>query len=265
MKKLLLPILVCLAPFIYKAQEVNNAGFENWELINGWNETPVDWLTLNSQLVESVFKDDEPYSGDWAMRVTPVPDGIGLHGTASTQVDINYIPVSLNFYAKWQKDPTCAAWVTVTFYNEESQIYTETWSTTSDQSGWTEINLLFSPIQPIITHAIIKVEVSVGDLAPGNGWLSIDDVGFSNTVSINEFDDLELQVYPNPSSELVNITYPNGNIVDAIVSVYDSKGSLVFSEKNVTTIDVSTWAEGLYSLKLQDGENEVTESIVVKR
>lgn len=61
-------------------------------------------------------------------------------------------------------------------------------------------------------------------------------------------------IYPNPTSNLLNIT----NTLDAKVEIYNIVGSLVYSSSNnlsITTIDVSSFNTGTYIIKITNGTN----------
>jgi hypothetical protein len=67
-----------------------------------------------------------------------------------------------------------------------------------------------------------------------------------------EFDNSEIRVYPNPTSESVNIEIPNLKEL-ASISIFDLTGRLVLtidSYEILTKIDVSNLNEGTFVLKI---------------
>ena len=86
-------------------------------------------------------------------------------------------------------------------------------------------------------------------------------------VGIDERSSGELLVYPNPSKDLVQLSY-NGVATDVVVSLFDSHGSLVyrsvhdFKVGELELLDLSTLARGAYSLKLE-GETLVKEKAII--
>lgn len=66
-------------------------------------------------------------------------------------------------------------------------------------------------------------------------------------VSIEDYGDLDIQVYPNPARESVNIS----SDVETQMSVYNSQGKLIEVRDindNLTTMDVSHLSRGTYML-----------------
>ena len=71
-------------------------------------------------------------------------------------------------------------------------------------------------------------------------------------------------IYPNPASELVNISADNLSEI----SVYNASGQLVYSEKTENTkvvIDVNTWTTGLYYISVETKNGiRTSQKIIVK-
>ena len=71
MKKLLLFLVLIIAFTKINAQiadSIPNGDFEKW-VFNGWNYSPQNWRTPNTQLFEDVFEDSSAYSGKLAMKM----------------------------------------------------------------------------------------------------------------------------------------------------------------------------------------------------
>jgi hypothetical protein len=70
-----------------------------------------------------------------------------------------------------------------------------------------------------------------------------------------------LSIYPNPSSEVINIISTNKNITDIYLA--DITGKLLFTVSNLDTerqtIDVSSLTQGIYFVSIN---GEVTKKIV---
>lgn len=78
--------------------------------------------------------------------------------------------------------------------------------------------------------------------------LSVDGVYFSN-----------LQVYPNPTTGILNFNLDNS--IDRI-QVYDLAGKVLLSKTNSESINIESLANGLYLVELTSGENLQTVKIV---
>lgn len=90
-------------------------------------------------------------------------------------------------------------------------------------------------------HAIFKVPQEVFD-----GIEEAHDAGYAVAVA-----------YPNPGGNTLNI---RTGLQNAHVEVYDMNGRLIHSQaitENVTTIDATNWAEGVYVWKVTTGGKEV--------
>lgn len=86
------------------------------------------------------------------------------------------------------------------------------------------------------------------------------------TAEIYESSGLVVDIYPNPSSDRINIQ-SNGNLTD--VTIVDMLGNVVFNMHSLPTsnysIDVSEFSNGLYHLQISDGRFVKSEKIVIQR
>jgi hypothetical protein len=77
---------------------------------------------------------------------------------------------------------------------------------------------------------------------------------------------MDANIYPNPASDVLNISYASSGPVD--IQLYNALGELVYDKKNTSsnrsTIDVSNWAKGLYTLRVQYADQMVVKSVVVE-
>ena len=83
------------------------------------------------------------------------------------------------------------------------------------------------------------------------------------TTGINELEG-EVNVYPNPATTVINIDNAEG----AQISVFDLSGRMVSSVNSASayqTIDASNLAEGMYIVRIANGDNVITKKINVVR
>ncbi|MBL4592749.1 MAG: aryl-sulfate sulfotransferase [Flavobacteriales bacterium] len=78
---------------------------------------------------------------------------------------------------------------------------------------------------------------------------------------IEEFSDLNINVFPNPSKGIFNVTGISDNINSFSVSVYDVYGKLVMQANNEIRIDLTSFDNGVYIVYIS---NNVGETIVKK-
>lgn len=95
----------------------------------------------------------------------------------------------------------------------------------------------------------------------------IDDVSFvaGNTLSISEFDINSVSLYPNPVKNLLNI---NNSTKINKVSIYEITGKLVIEELNLTEgnkVDVSRLNSGIYLLRVQDKNDNISTKRFIKK
>ncbi len=80
------------------------------------------------------------------------------------------------------------------------------------------------------------------------------DVEVIKQVGFEDIDALKLNLYPNPASEQVLISFEKQAIVGGLLQVYSSDGRLIYEEslKNPSTlVDVSSWSSGMYEFSVQ--------------
>ena len=73
-----------------------------------------------------------------------------------------------------------------------------------------------------------------------------------------------LSIYPNPATNLINISANES--IDRI-DIYDIKGSLIFTksyQKKNTSIDVSNFAKGVYSVKIVSMKNSIVQQLIIE-
>ena len=83
------------------------------------------------------------------------------------------------------------------------------------------------------------------------------------TLGIENFDEVSFSIYPNPSSNIINI---KGVALGTKVEIYDAIGRKVLSSKigvNNNTIDVSE-LKGIYGVNIHSQEKRITKILVVK-
>ena len=109
----------------------------------------------------------------------------------------------------------------------------------------------------------------VGTAHFGRG-IGIDNVTFEQgSVGINTAiaEDIDVNIYPNPASNVVNISALNSN-ENIGYEVYDLMGRcLIKGEVNAhqnASIATSEWKAGVYVVRLRAGNNEKTRQLIVK-
>lgn len=183
--------------FVFAAQaqlEIPNPSFENWEIINTWNPTPVDWITQNWQLNDNTYVDSAACHENVSMAVRPVLGFETSAGMAHTQIDTDYIPANFSFCVKRYVDiPQDTVKVRLRFWNQASDpelmVYEKSWITSDTDTTWNYITLSLDQIEPIM-HAV-TIEVIAGYNGPLGGgsaltWIAVDDMKFDMVDGVEE-------------------------------------------------------------------------------
>ncbi len=105
--------------------------------------------------------------------------------------------------------------------------------------------------------------------ANGNGTTGGDRV-LVNTLTLKEgaripgsvslLDNIDISLYPNPTTNTLNIK-GSVNQIDRI-TVFNSLGVNLLSTSFQSRLDVSDWLPGLYYVKLQFGNNSITKTVL---
>jgi len=118
-----------------------------------------------------------------------------------------------------------------------------------------------------------------GEMAKFKMWIRkrviwLDDNMFGNAVNCNytsiesSTEKLQVLVFPNPSTEILYVELPVGEIAEEI-SIMDQSGRLIRTNiapfENITAIDVSTLSNGIYFIRIKNSKGFiVTEKVVVR-
>ena len=83
--------------------------------------------------------------------------------------------------------------------------------------------------------------------------------GTCPTASVDDQNQLDISIYPNPTSDIV---YIEGNYSQLKAVVYDILGKQVMKESITNSIDISQLDKGVYILQLSDGAKLTTQRII---
>jgi hypothetical protein len=83
--------------------------------------------------------------------------------------------------------------------------------------------------------------------------------GTCPTASVDDQNQLDMLVYPNPTSDIL---YIDGNYSQLKVVVYDILGKQVINKSITNSIDISQLEKGVYILQLSDGAKLTIQRII---
>jgi surface protein len=91
------------------------------------------------------------------------------------------------------------------------------------------------------------------------GWTITDGGIDCSTASIEDQTQLDISIYPNPTSDIV---YIDGNYTQLKVVIYNILGKEVINKSITNSIDISQLEKGVYILQLSDGAKLTTQRII---
>ena len=140
----------------------------------------------------------------------------------------------------------------------------------SDDPTQNESQILIIPTNTSSgTYYILFVADADNELNESNENNNIEciQITVNNTLSTvdNELQK-QLSIYPNPSSEIVNIKKLENTLITHLI-IYDLKGSVVKKEKgnDLRKVDISNLKQGIYLLKVISSENKKATFRILKR
>ncbi len=127
------------------------------------------------------------------------------------------------------------------------------WST-----GETTSTITVDSLGTGISTAIITVLVSDTNACENSDTITIT---FDNFVKLLEYDEEIINIYPNPSSGIFNITAKNLLYLEVI----DTRGSVVYQNNmvyNQAVVDLSAYPKGLYFVKIVRAKETLIKKII---
>ncbi len=139
--------------------------------------------------------------------------------------------------------------------------YAQSIAPQSVNSGGTKMTQVNSSLTFTVGELVVLSQTDSDGNSLGGGFTAGATL---TTVSIQETDAavLDVKVYPNPTTELVNIQINHSTIDQVVVTISDLQGKEVYSGKyagisNVIGINTASYATGNYLLTLKNVNNQV--------
>lgn len=91
---------------------------------------------------------------------------------------------------------------------------------------------------------------------------STEDFTIENNLSTHSFKNNSINIFPNPTTGIVNISNKNNLSIDKI-EIFDTSGKLIITKNgNSSQIDISNLKKGMYFFKIYSDENVLTKKII---
>lgn len=116
----------------------------------------------------------------------------------------------------------------------------------------------------------ITIQDSIGQFHIGGNHIKVANIVFNEVIetptSTKDISNIDLEIFPNPTSEIVNINCKS-NVIAAL-QIFDNQGkSILQINENATThqINVANWTSGIYWIELRTDSNESYFHKIVKQ
>ncbi|MGL2965076.1 DUF7619 domain-containing protein [Flavobacterium sp. XGLA_31] len=147
------------------------------------------------------------------------------------------------------------------------------------------INLPPTTTNPADSHGYVHFKIkpktgyALGDIIPNTASIYFDynpaiitntfNTEFVESLGTSTFSFNHIGLYPNPASNFVTVANQNLDEHLTTISIYDVLGKKVYHKNNIisemTTIDTSHFAKGLYFVELVSGQNhKITKKLILK-
>lgn len=247
--------------------EIPNPSFEEWEIINSWNYTPVGWSTQNWQLMETTTMDSAACHEDLSMAVKPIGGFETSAGVAHVEIETDYIPANFSFCVKRYVDiAEDTVQVRLRFWNATLDppfvVYENAWVTSDSDTSWNYINMPLDQIEPVMHY--VTIEVIAGYNGPLGGgshltWISVDDMAFDMVDDVIETqDDYDLIV----AGDMIRLSGDRAFQAQRLqIQLFDIRGKLV-AETRENSLNFNHLRSGIYiATLLVDGQTVTTKRV----
>ena len=126
-------------------------------------------------------------------------------------------------------------------------------------NSWSQQDVISGVILRAIGVNYCNGEDARQNLIDAYGWIITDDGLDCATAGVDDQNQLDISIYPNPTSDIV---YIEGNYTQLKAVVYDILGKQVMNKSITNHIDISQLEKGVYMLQLSDGVKLTTQRIL---
>jgi len=245
---------------------VPNSGFENWT----WTANPpynpkpepANWTTYNNFCAGNytVVLDSPGYAGNYAIKliVKNIPGLGNFPGLAYSGFPIGFRANSIIAQAKFNKMPGDSVYIVMSAYQGGSPVGGGVWSpTVSTSANYIQIIAPVTYSNGTVIPDSVYMALQAGSptgLPQIGTYLTVDELELSTSsvgiedVILNE----QIQVFPNPVSERLNIIANDGIIIlkSEIVDLAGKKHFDVSINSAKAEFDLSSISSGMYLVKL---------------
>lgn len=280
MKYLLSAIVSLFVYAVVDAQQLPNGGFENWSLKNEYIE-PDGWISTNAYAyfgaVETCYPFEDAHTGKWAAkletRVDPLTkDTLRALMVVGDNYDFPGIPLyqkynAVSFYYQHNLKDTALAAFFLTKWNTQKNKRDTLASAfnffTDSTSTYKQKSLVFDYGQNTTKPdtCIAFFLSSLKEKANPYNFLLLDDISVDVFLGIDDTILPQIEVYPNPSSSIINVNSP---LQIQSVSVYSLTGKLLM-QSDVDTFSISQLTPATYILWVKFCNGQTASKAIIKQ
>ena len=126
-------------------------------------------------------------------------------------------------------------------------------------NSWSQQDVISGVILRAIGVNYCNGEDARQNLIDTYGWIITDDGLDCATAGVDDQNQLDISIYPNPTSDIV---YIDGNYTQLKVVIYNVLGKEILNKSITNSIDISHLDNGVYILQLSDGVKLSTRKII---
>lgn len=277
--------------------QIPNNGFENWTSMGTYNN-PNSWGTLNNTTavagVYTATKATPGSPGTAYMKLTSktvsgfgVVNGIAVSGVIDS---IAMLPKSgfafnqrpASFTGKWQHmiygSSQGSITVQLTYWDAVNNVRVPVATANQTLSGmamsWANFTIPFTYANGNNPDTCIIVLKASGAVPTNNDYLWVDNLAFAGSVvglKDNSNTIQTLTVFPNPSSEQINLSFSSIKNQEVKIELLDLTGKIILSKTEKTqsgithkTLDIKGIAKGIYFINLTNESGIETKKIIIE-
>jgi hypothetical protein len=294
MKNFTIVLTVLIALTINVNSQIPNSGFETWEsYYDGSNvyEKPDLWngslpkspLT-HSYSLEKISESYPVGTGSYSLKIKP-DIARGVRGVAISNdgndpmtnwipkpsFAINQRPTSLNLYYKYFPSGGDTMIVQVYFYKNGVVIGNPVYGTTDTVSDWTALEIPMTYNTSDVPDSATIYFVTGAYIQHSESILYIDNLSFNGfELSMHEIhsENMVFNLYPNPSSDMINLNINSKSADNLILNIYNSIGTLVKKKKleqNQRQINIGDLSNGIYVVEINSKELTGRQKLLIQR
>ncbi len=261
MNKLYTITLLLIMGLQVKAQQVPNGNFEQWQYNpTSFTMEPVGWQTLNMGIYgDSCVRKYKPaHGGNFAcgLQTSFILSTFAIPGVLTTTFPITSKPSNLIGYIKGNLALDDTTVLVIEFSKDTNVIGDGLFYLTQSQNNYikfvTPIDFFGAGNPDSCTIRIWGGGTAIDDTLTS---IAIDDLSFEYPVNVkNIFSTSDLmQVYPNPTNDVLNIQYDGA--YESVV-IYNATGQMIANFKNEAIIHLDNLNGGIYYLQLLDANHQ---------